>query len=50
MSSRGRGAEISGAHEDITLDKIKPLLEVWIQDAKQVFERLAAAHARNVQS
>jgi len=46
---QGKGEEISGANEVVTFDKIKPLLEVWIKDAKHVFESLAAANEKKYQ-
>ncbi|WP_269432993.1 DUF3313 domain-containing protein [Colwellia sp. TT2012] len=39
---QGKGAEISGSNEIVTLDHVKPLLEIWIEDVKDAFEKLQA--------
>lgn len=37
---QGRSGEISGANQIVTFEQIKPLLDIWIKDAKAVFEKL----------
>ena len=37
---QGKAGEISGFHEIVTFDQIKPLLDIWIKDAKRVFKQL----------
>lgn len=39
---QGKGAQISDSSEQVTLNSLKPLLEVWIKDANDAFGKLRA--------
>jgi len=44
---QGQGREISGANEEVTLDDIKPLLDIWVKDARDAFTKLQATLKQN---
>lgn len=39
---QGKSAEISGSNSVVSLDDLKPLLSVWVKDAKDTFGRLGS--------
>lgn len=47
---QGKGAEISDSNEVITLDNLKPLLDVWVKDARGTLEKMSALQQRNTRS
>lgn len=40
-AKQGRGKEISGSNKDVDIDDIKPLLDVWIKDVQETFEKMS---------
>ena len=44
---QGKAGEISGFNEVVTFEHIKPLLDIWIKDAKGVFEKLKQFNEKN---
>lgn len=45
--TQGKGAEISGANAVVTMDNIKPLLDIWIEDASKNLKKLKDFHNLN---
>lgn len=37
---QGKSGVISGSNEVITFDQVKPLLDIWVRDTEDVFEKL----------
>lgn len=44
-AKQGKGAEISGSNEAVEFDHIKPLLNIWVKDTKETFEKLSVLQA-----
>jgi hypothetical protein len=42
---QGKGQEISGSNEQVKIDDIKSILDIWVKDVKDVFEKMNVLRA-----